>query len=495
MLRDLYVPFIATSILLVGCSDNSDNNPSAPPPEPEPLACAGAEVNPERLFLQQLSSDRVIVKWRGDADGGEGTDQLCFGTDMGFLPEESMTTAAQTETGHREVLLTGLTPETTYYYSVGGAGSALETRHFRTAPEAGQVPADGNTRIWIIGDSGNGGKNKPETVEPVQDGFKAFVENSGGEPADLFLMLGDNAYNQGTDLEHQRAIFDIFPEILSNTPLWPTIGNHEMGSFGTSTSSDPDSFVITGNGSNGGPDPAPDSPMPYLNIFTLPTDGEVGGLASGTEQYYSFDYANVHIVALDTQLAMRDEASRAAMKQWLIDDLVSNDLDWTVVIFHHPPYTRGDRDSDNNLGGIDQPIFDLREEFTPVFEDYGVDLAYAGHAHVYERSFYINGHIGLSDTFDPKVHAELNELGEPASGQGEEAYTQITRNGTDDKVVYTVAGNAGDVRSVVEPIPHPAHFSTRLKNGSVVLDIGENRLEARGIDVNGEVLDFFVMTR
>ena len=39
--------------------------------------------------------------------------------------------------------------------------------------------------------------------------------------------------------------------------------------------------------------------MPYLNIFSLPTNGEVGGLPSGTEQYYSFDYANVHIVSLD----------------------------------------------------------------------------------------------------------------------------------------------------------------------------------------------------
>ncbi len=480
--------------LLVGCSDDSDNRPTAPPPEPEPVACAGEEVNPERLFLQQLGSDRVIVKWRGDADGGEGADALCFGTDMAFLPEASLTAATETETGHREVLLTGLSPETTYYYSVGGAGEALEKRHFRTAPETGQLPEDGNVRLWIIGDSGIGGKNLPETIEQVQDGFNAFVENSGGEVADLFLMLGDNAYNQGTDLEHQRAIFDIFPDILSNTPLWPVIGNHEMGSFGVSTSSDPDSFAIIGNGNNGGPDPAPDSPMPYLNIFTLPTDGEVGGLASGTEQYYSFDYANVHIVALDTQLAMRDEDGRAAMKQWLMDDLASNDLDWTVVMFHHPPYTKGDHDSDNPIGG-DTSIFVVREEFTPVFEEYGVDLVYSGHSHIYERSYYLKGHTGLSDTFDPQVHAELNDDGQAANGQGDEAYTQIARNGTDDKVVYTVAGHAGDIRSAVDPNPHPAHFYSRFENGSVVLDIGENRLEARSIDANGEVMDSFVMTR
>jgi len=252
---------------------------------------------------------------------------------------------------------------------------------------------------------------------------------------------------------------------------------------------------VVGDGAAGGPDPAPDSPMPYLNIFTLPTDGEIGGLASGTEQYYSFDYANVHIVSLDSQLSMRDSDSRAAMLQWLKDDLMANSLDWTIVIFHHPPYTKGSHDSDKDLGGVDQPIFALREEFTPVFEQYGVDLAYAGHSHIYERSYYIKGHTGLSDTFDAATMAELNDVGGPANGQGAESYGQITRDGTDDKVVYTVAGNGGQVTTTSAGFPHPANFFSELELGSVVIDADAQRLEASFVDVNGAVLDSFVMTR
>jgi hypothetical protein len=323
----------------------------------------------------------------------------------------------------------------------------------------------------------------------------AYVENNGDEPADLFLMLGDNAYNQGTDLEHQKAIFDVYPAVLATTPLWPTIGNHEMGSFGASTSTNTNDFAVIGDGSTGGPDPAPDSPMPYLNIFTLPTNGEIGGLSSGTEQYYSFDYANVHIVSLDSQVAIRDTDSRAAMLQWLKDDLAANNQDWTIVIFHHPPYTKGSHDSDLDLGGIDQPIFAMREEFTPVFDQYGVDLAYSGHSHIYERSYYIQGHTGLADTFDPAVNAELNDLGAAANGQGDETYTQVSRNGTDDKVVYTVAGNGGKATTLSAGFPHPAHFFSRLEIGSVVIDLDANRLEASFVDVNGAVLDSFVMTR
>jgi hypothetical protein len=491
------IPVLAgISLALLGCSSNNNNNDgNSPVPV---VACSGEAVQAVRLFLQQLSSDSVIVKWRGNVDGDTEASSVCFGTDMAALPAGSETEATVTATGHSEVLLSGLEPGTTYYYSVGGAGVADEAHHFTTAPAVGELPSDGNTRIWIVGDSGVGGKGDPESLY-VRDGFMIFAKNQGDEPADLFLMLGDNAYDQGTDMEHQSGIFDVYTSVLATTPVWPTIGNHEMGSAGLSTTTSPNDYMIFGDGANGGPDPAPDSPMPYLNIFTLPADAEVGGLPTGTEQYYSFDYANVHIVSLDSQLSIRDTDSRAAMLQWLKDDLMSNNQDWTIVIYHHPPYTKGSHDSDSKdigtLVDIDQPIFAIREEFTPVFEQYGVDLAYAGHSHIYERSYYINGHTGLSNTFDPATMAELNDMSMPASGQGDEAYTQIARNGMDDKVVYTVAGNGGKVTYTTLGYPHPANFFSQLELGSVVVDLNVNRLEASFVDVNGAVLDSFIMTR
>ena len=495
MNKKLVSALIASSATLIACSDGTNHKiTSVPGPEPVVL-CEGAEMNPERLFLQQLGTDQVIIKWRGSLDGGDVADTVCFGTDMAALPASSQTSASITATGHSEALLTGLDPDTTYYYSVGGAGEGTSERSFHTSPADGAVPSDGNTRIWIVGDSGVGGAGKTESYD-VRDGYLSFAQDNGGEQADLFLMLGDNAYNEGTDLQHQLAIFDVYTSILAQTPVWPTIGNHEMGTFGVSVDSDPNSFaVLQDPDEHGGPDPAPDSPIPYLNIFTLPTAGEVGGLASGTEQYYSFNYANVHVVSLDSQLTARDESSRAAMQQWLEDDLMSNTADWTVVIFHHPPYTKGSHDSDKTIGEIDQPIFDMREEFTPVFESYGVDLVYGGHSHIYERSYYLNGHTGLSDTFDPQVHAELNDNGNPATGKGGQAYSQITRNGTDDKVVYTVAGNGGKITTLSNGFPHPAHFFSELALGSVVIDVTAARLDARFIGTDGGVLDSFVITR
>ena len=138
----------------------------------------------------------------------------------------------------------------------------------------------------------------------------------GDQHIDGLLLLGDNAYPAGTDAEWQGAFFDIYPEIISSAVVLPTIGNHEMGMApiniclftdmlacdltgeivyplgGASMSSDPSSY----DSDDDGPDA---EGLPYLNIFTLPTRGELGGAASGTEQYYSSDFGNVHIISLD----------------------------------------------------------------------------------------------------------------------------------------------------------------------------------------------------
>jgi acid phosphatase type 7 len=482
-------------------------------------ACVGTEIQPERLFLQQLGPDSVIIKWRGNQapDGAEGSN-LCFGTDKDNLLRSSKTWAAVTATEHREVLLSGLDPDTTYYYSVGGAGVAAPEHSFRTAPATGSVPVDGNTRIWLVGDSGTGGNDEPTHVgeaAAVLAGMETYIANDG-EDVDVFLMLGDNAYTHGTDFNYQQAVFETYPELLRNVPVWPTIGNHEMGSAGLSTSSDPDSYAGAGGGAQGG--------MPYLDIFSLPTSGEAGGVASGTEQYYSFDYGNVHIVSLDSQLSARDDLQRAAMRSWLIDDLSANDSDWTVVIFHHPPYSKGsNHDSDVDRLGVDRPQKDMREEFVEVFDDYGVDLVYSGHSHSYERSYYLRNHTGLSNTFTtaaPQLHAEL--VGgipgnPPASGRiaDGQSYSQLspTSGGVDDRVVYTVAGSSGKADSSAgfftppaEWLRHAAHIEQPADTvapkrrglnvlGSVLVDASGTSMTASFIDVDGVVLDSFTINR
>ncbi|GEM_PF-410355 len=472
---------------------------------------------PERLFLQQISASSAIIKWRGPANSA------CIAFTAEQLTEQAVCAeASNTAADHKEAHFDKLNSDTDYVYSVGNYSSP--SLQFRTAPPSGKTPADGNIHVWIIGDSGTateqyplGNYTHPDEAQMVLDGFKKYnAENNPvnkNEAVDLFLLLGDNAYIDGTDEQWQGAVFDLYTDILSQSAVWPTIGNHEMGSGelnptgtkvihypGASTTADPNHYLSREN--------LTPRRMPYLDIFTLPTDGNVGGVASGTEQYYSFDYGNVHFVSLDSQLSARDKTQRDAMRTWLISDLSSNQLDWTVVIFHHPPYTKGSHDSDelpSSYFGIDTPIIDMRKEFTPVFEDYGVDLVYGGHSHSYERSYYLNGHRGDADTFDAKTHTELNAKGESAVGYGEESYFQVSPNSKqDDKVVYTVAGSSGKVKLGKGKLDHPAHavqkFDPEKRHGlaelgSVVLDASGTELTARFINEKGEIRDTVTIRR
>lgn len=496
----------------------------------EANTCNGSTTPTERLFLQQITPHSAIVKWRGQAS------TICLGTSPETL---GLQVNATFEDGHHVARLTGLQADSRYYYSIGAAPTTTQKFQFRTAPAAGNTPADGNIHILLLGDSGTateemrGHYTHPGEALEIKQGFLSYNNSQAkSEPLDLLLLLGDNAYLSGTDEQWQKAFFDIYPDFIRTTATWPTIGNHEMGVApldiclifplpncgagpvvmplgGVSESADANSY----DGDGDGPDP---DGLPYLNIFSLPDAAQAGGIASGTEQYYSFDYGNVHVVSLDSQLSNRDATQRATMRQWLVDDLSNNKLDWTVVIFHHPPYSKGE----NHDSNLEQAEIDMRTGFAPVFEDYGVDVVYSGHAHSYERSWYLHGHYGSSESFVAEQHTQLNALGKPALGQGDETYRQISADtGQDDKAVYTVAGTAGKADEE-NPCPedrslgctppdwlmHPAHreFPTEItgarrnglaRKGVVVLDITKTTLTSRFVDEHGAVLDHFTISR
>ncbi len=482
-----------------------------------------------RLFLQQVSSTSAIVKWRGN-----GT-RLSYGLSRDTLETE---VTAEADGDHMIAQLTGLTPDQTYYYRVNDTPEPAWTGAFQTAPSAGQSPNDGNIRVWLLGDSGTESEESrghfpyQGQAAKVREGFKRFQANQGqSEPIDLILLLGDNAYLEGTDLQWQRSFFEIYAEDIKGASVWPTIGNHEMGlgqpidlcSFrpmpacekgpvmvrfgGVSESSDPNSYDSDGNGPDEGG-------LPYLNIFTLPTDGELGGSPSHTEQYYSFDYGNLHVVSLDSQLSNRDPAQRAVMRDWLIRDLSASGADWTIVFFHHPPYSKGENhDSDREQNEID-----MRTTFGPVFENYGVDAVYSGHAHSYERSWYLRGHQGPSTEFSVTKHAARDDQNQATFGTADLPYLQAKGMNT-GRTIYTVAGTGGKADgyhpcaegqylgcTTPDWLMHPAHrtFNPTMtdyrpngiaKKGTVLLDVGPETFSSRFIDEEGQVLDHFVIQR
>ncbi len=413
---------------------------------------ASAQVVTRGPYLQRGASTSITIRWRTSTPI---PSQLRYGTDSGLL---LLTAGEPTPVTDHSVALTGLLPATRYYYAIEHAGQVVAggdaTTYFETSPPPGSTAA---TRIWVIGDSGS---HEPPPYAVIA-AYEAFA---GDVPATLWLMLGDNAYDDGTDAEYQTAVFDMFPALLRKTPVWSALGNHDGRSA--------DSATETG---------------PYYEIFDFPRAGEQGGVPSGTEAYYAFDHANAHFVVLDSyESNLHPEGEMRAWLEADLQDMVARDeTDWLIALWHHPPYTKGFHDSD--YGPI--PIL-LRETYVSLLEAHGVDLLLTGHSHSYERSRLIDGHYGTSATFGP-VHAIDGGDGDP-SGDG--AYVKPTfGHAPHEGAVYAVVGSSSKLAGGA--LNHPAMQVSLNERGSLVLDLNGSELRGHFVNEEGAVRDHFAIRK
>ena len=191
------------------------------------LPVAEAQTVIRGPYLQTGTPSDVIIKWRTDIV----TDSVVrYGPDPASL---TLSQSDPTSTAEHEVQLTGLSADTKYFYSVGTSSATLaggDSNHFAlTSPISGTAKA---TRIWAIGDSGTADAN----ARAVRD---AFLNFTGSQDADLWIMLGDNAYADGTDAQYQAAVFDTYPQLLTKTVLWTTLGNHDGHTADSASESGP----------------------------------------------------------------------------------------------------------------------------------------------------------------------------------------------------------------------------------------------------------------
>lgn len=396
-------------------------------------------------YLQMGTPTAVSVRWRTD----KATDGvLRYGTSPSAL---SKTLSSATITREHEFRITGLSPNTKYYYSVGTSGKTIEGGEdcfFVTSPTSAKP-----TRVWLLGDPGTG---TPEQRQ-VRDTYYKFT---GSRHTDLWIMDGDNAMSRGEDSEYTAKLFKVYGEMLKKSVLWTAYGNHDADSSNADT--------MTG---------------PYFEQHTFPQNGEAGGVASGSEAYYSFDYGNIHFVILDSSESNRLVGGKQVA--WLKKDLAANKKEWTIVVMHHPPYTRGEEHSDKQRN-----MKEVRENFVPVLESYGVDLVIAGHAHCYQRSCMLNGHYGVASTFKK---GEMTVQGGSGRVDNGGAYEKDMKDKGFSGTVYMVVGASGKVGG--NATNHPAMYSSMSVMGSLVMDFDGGRLDVQYIDIKGARRDSFTIKK
>jgi len=399
-----------------------------------------AETMERGAYLQNGCATAITVRWRTT---NPTTSVVRYGQRFGSLSQSTGIPGKRTD---HEVRLTGLAPDTRYFYSVGTADGPLagnRGHYFVTAPVIARP-----TRFWVLGDAGTGNEDQRQ----VRDAYYKFT---GSKHTDFWLMLGDNVYSSGTDSKYAENLFAVYPTMLRKSVLWTTLGNHDAAGS--------DSRNQTG---------------PYFDIFTYPIHGYAGGVPSDTEAFYSFDYGNIHVVCLDS--AESSLSATGPMARWLTRDLAANIKDWTIVFFHHSPYTKGSHNSDS-----EHQLVEMRGNFNPIFESHGVDLVLSSHSHTYERSRFIDGHYGKSETFNAKTMVKQSGGGKGARAYTKTAMGPVPHEGT----IYAVCGTGGETSG--GGLDHPAMWISMKSLGSMVLDIDGNVLTSTYIDNTGARLDTF----
>jgi hypothetical protein len=412
-------------------------------------------------YLQMGNQTAVTLRWRTNI----ATNTIFeVGTVYGNYPHKINNAKPVKE---HEIRITGLRPDTKYYYRFGSNKKILQSgqdNFFTTAPPASTKR---KIRIAAFGDCGRNDNS-------YQSGaLNSYINYVGDNPAEVLLLLGDNAYNKGTDSEYQANYFNTYsPNILKHHVLFPSPGNHDYANAEARQK---------------------DHKIPYYSIFSTPSMAQCGGIASGTKAYYSWDWGNIHFLSLDSYGEENGGTTRlydtvGAQVKWIKKDIAANKKPWVVAYWHHPPYTMGSHNSDE-----EEDLVSIRQNFISILERMGVDLIICGHSHNYERSLLLNGHYGNEITFDSTTHAKSTSSAKYDGSENSCPY--LTMNGANHGTVYVVAGSSGASGSVNAGYPHNAMPFSVNDGGMFYLEVEDNRLDAKFIRRTGEVWDKFTIIK
>ncbi len=261
-----------------------------------------------------------------------------------------------------EVFLPGLKADTRYIYSINAFDKSKQVAlgrgsyYFKTAPSQNGLNTDA-IRVCVLPDlySKEIINSKKNIIQGVfnkinpRNVHELFTKFNQQADLDLILTLGNNS-SSGLDKDYNKTLFAPYELELSSAPVFPVPGAkdvpYEIAKHGFLTKS---------------------YPLPrgaYYDNFTLPTHGELGGVASNTEAYYSFNYGFAHFIMLDTcdshelgwsyEELLKNQIKPVLrygnkMFAWLKEDLEAVKKahadkvarPWVVVVMHH---SAGDRD-------------------------------------------------------------------------------------------------------------------------------------------------------
>lgn len=178
-------------------------------------------------------------------------------------------------------------------------------------------------RFAVIGDNGTG--ERPQYEVGAQ-----MAAARGTFPFEFVLMLGDNMYGRQEPQDFVLKFEKPYAALLqAGVPFYAALGNHDR-----QTNRSYKHFGMDG------------------------------------QRYYTFTKKHVRFFVFDSNI-MDD-----AQVEWIRRTLPEPFDGWKICVFHHPIYSDGGRHGSN---------VELRVLLEPIMLRAGVQVAFSGHEHIYER--------------------------------------------------------------------------------------------------------------
>ena len=354
----------------------------------------------------------------------------------GTSPAALTNTLTDAATHTHAFTISGLQPNTEYYYQASGTGFLSSVEHFFTAkPDSVK-----QLSFVVFGDCGFNNS--------TQDNIAAQM---AAQPVDFGLVVGDVDQYSGNDYDNNY--FKHYKNTLADKCYFTAIGNHD---------------ILTNNTN-------------YTDAFYLPHNNP-----ASSELYYSFTWGNAKFIALDGNISY---TSGSAQYTWLENELKCNTSEWLVVFFHQPPWT--------NAWDISwyiplTPFYmyvgntDMRTSIVPLFEQYHVDFVLNGHAHDYQSGSYHGVHYliaGGGGTSTPDMNV-TNAAPDIQFEDDVNNYMMFSING--DTIKYHAYNLSG---TVIDSLSLNKTFSTSFNEGITITEprcngLSDGRLVANSTGQN-----------
>lgn len=299
-----------------------------------------ADSTTSRTFMWQsdYAEENPVVEYR---QAGDDTTIMQLPASSDAFSDDGVTTYIHT------AAVSDLKPGTAYEYRVGAGDKRSDWQSFHTAQGH-------DFKALIFPDSQSSDYSVwAATAQP------AWQRN---QDAQFFINMGDLVDN-GQDHYQWNAWFDVVGDMIARIPVVTLLGNHETY--------DKDWKVRM--------------PEAYLHLFALPRiDRE-----KYQNQFYSFDYGDVHFVVLNTQsqeLADFEPSLDEDEVAWFKEDMAKTTKKWKIVLMHKDPlqYSFANRPEPREEGFSPEGRL-----WMPLFDQYGVDAVLSAHLHTYRD----RGHI------------------------------------------------------------------------------------------------------